>query len=144
MNVHSSLSRIAVLLALALLPVASYACRCIDPGPTAPAYKRAAAVMVGKVLSVRKNADSTVTASLQVSQSWKRDLSTVLDVSTVATTCAFPFAEGKQYVFYVRDLPANGGYVTARCMGNVASEDASQALAWLKRNGVAKQVVLRP
>lgn len=144
MQVNSLFSRIAVTLAITLLPAVSFACRCIDPGPTAPAYKKASAVLVAKVLSVRKNADSTVTASLQVSQGWKRDVSAALDVSTVATTCAFPFAEGKEYVLYVRDLPANGGYSTARCMGNVATEDADQALAWLKRNGAAKQVVAKP
>ena len=100
--------------------------------------------MVGKVLSVRKNADSTVTASLQVSQGWKRDISSAIDISTISTNCAFPFAEGKQYVFYVRDLPENGGYVTTRCMGNVATDDADQALSWLKRNGAAKQVIAKP
>jgi len=144
MKLNSLFSRIALTLAIALLPAASFACRCIDPGPTAPAYKKAAAVMVGKVISVRKNADSTVTASLQVSQGWKRDVSALLDVSTVATTCAFPFEEGKEYVLYVRDLPVSGGYSTARCMGNVAIEDAAQALAWLKRNGAAKQVIAKP
>ena len=144
MNLNSLFSRIAVMLAVTLLPAVSFACRCIDPGSTSPAYKKASAVLVGKVLSVRKNADSTVTASLQVSQGWKRELSAALDVSTVATNCAFPFAEGKEYVFYVRDLPANGGYSTARCMGNVATENADQALAWLKRNGAAKQVIAKP
>jgi hypothetical protein len=144
MKVNSSFFRFVAILAVALLPAVSFACRCVDPGPTAPAYKKAAAVVVGKVVSLRKNVDSTVTASLQVTQGWKRDVSAELDVSTVATNCAFPFAEGKAYVLYVRDLPANGGYSTALCMGNVAADGADQALAWLKRNGAAKQVIAKP
>lgn len=138
MNTFSSVSGLATVLAMALLPVASFACRCEEPGPPGLAYKNAASVIVGTVVSVRQNAEKTAIATVRVSQRWKKAVADEIEVATVATTCAFEFAQGAQYVLYLRELPNNGGYSTARCRGNVAIEAAEKQLAWLKRNGASK------
>lgn len=125
---------------LLLAPVASFACRCVEPGPPAPAYKNAAAVIVGTVVSLRHNAEKTAIATVRVSKRWKKDIVDEIEVATVATTCAFEFVQGTEYLLYLREFPANGGYVysTARCRGNVAMDQSEKQLYWLKRNAVAK------
>lgn len=130
--------RAAMTALLLLAPVASFACRCVEPGPSAPAYKNAAAVIVGTVVSVRHNLEKTAIATVRVSKRWKKEIADEVEVATVATTCAFDFVQGTEYLFYLRELPANGGYSTARCRGNVAMDQSEKQLYWLKRNAVSK------
>lgn len=139
--------RASALLALGLafaMPGLASACRCLDPGPAAPAYSKASVVLTGTVLRVRTNADATVTATVRVAQSWKQSLSGEVELSTVATTCAFPFAEGGRYVFFARQQPTGPGIYTARCMGSADIGQSTATLEWLRRHGRPKQDIVSP
>jgi hypothetical protein len=134
-----STAKFALGAACMLLPVASFACRCVEPEPPAPAYRNAAAVIVGTVTNIRQNAEKTAIATVRVSQRWKKQLPDEIEVATVPTTCAFEFKPDMQYVLYVRELPNGGGYVTAKCRGNLPLSEAEKPLAWLKKNGAEKK-----
>jgi hypothetical protein len=131
--------------ALALmLSTTAFACRCLEPSSPRAAYGGADAVVVGTVVSVRQNAEKTAIATVRVSQRWKRDVADEIELPTVATTCAFEFVQGKEYLFFMRELPNKGGYSTARCRGNVTIDEASQQLAWLARHGKVRPATTKP
>jgi len=144
MLTHREAARIAVVAALLLAPSASFACRCIEPGPPAGNYRRAAAVFVGTVTSVKQDAEQTLTATMTVTQSWKKPLGSEVDVSTEAGTCAATLTPGVTYLLYVREAPARPGFSTERCMGNLPIEAADKPLAWLKRNVKPPAKATRP
>ena len=123
-----------VLTAALLMSGSSFACRCVEPGPPAGNYRRASAVFVGNVVSVKEGAEQRLTATFRVSQSWKKHLGAEVDVSTEAGACAATMTPGVTYLLYARELPAHAGLTTERCMGNLPIDGAEKPLHWLKRN----------
>ena len=136
----SDQAKVLVVTAALFMSGSSFACRCVEPGPPAGNYKRAAAVFVGTVVSVQEGAEQRVTATFRVSKAWKKHLGAEVDVSTEAGTCAATMTPGVTYLLYARELPAHAGLTTERCMGNLPIDGAEKPLDWLKRN--AKPTVI--
>jgi len=121
------------------LPRDAIACRCAGALSPRAAYQRAPVVVRAEVRSVTGDINKAgVTATLRVSQAWKKRVSREVTVFT-NTTCAFVFRPGTEYLLYLYETPAEG-YYTARCLGNLPITAANQSLAWLDRYGALAAV----
>lgn len=133
--------RAAACLLLASASSLTWACRCVEPGPTA-AYRTAQGVVHVSVLAVSGDAEGPggATASLSVQLAWKADAAQTIEVHT-STTCAYLFQPGREYLVYLRQTAGSTAYTTRRCMGNKPIEQAKAQLDWLRSKATAKQVL---
>lgn len=97
------LTAIAVITTTAAIPPA-HSCSCVPPPPPAQALEDAAAVLMGKVISIDDGPGPyLVTATLQVSRIWKGEkkfLLKIVTASDLGAMCGFYFQVGKSYVIY--------------------------------------------
>lgn len=129
-----------VLVALLGLPSLAFACRCAGPVPPATAYRNAQVVVQGKILAVKGDINKEgATARVEVSKAWKKKIKSELEVST-RTTCAYEFHVGEEYLIYLQQTADGGHYSTKKCVGNVKSAEAGNALTWLERHGAPQDV----
>lgn len=135
--------RVIAALVLAVAAQQSLACRCLEPASTADAYGSATVVVRAIVLSVEGVGDSPggARAQLRVEEAWKSAVPGDVVVST-ATTCAFDFRAGNEYLLYLYPGPAAGELSTRICVGNCLAADAEEALRWLRAHGQQMQVQL--
>lgn len=128
-------------LALAALPQVAWACRCVPPAASA-AYRRAALVVVGRIVSVEQRADVAIArVRVQVERVWKADVPAALTFTT-ATTCNYPVQPGERHLLYLTRSDS-GELVSDRCMGNRAllEGQSADAVVWLERRGVRARVL---
>jgi hypothetical protein len=129
-------SRFCILLAVysATMSVAApddvFACRCTEPTP-GQAYRAAASVAYGKVVSVRKEKDGAeVLYVFEVTQSWKRRVEPQITIRS-GTTCSFEADVGETYVIFLKQYKPDI-YETAICMGNRPEAKARELLNYLR------------
>lgn len=105
----------------------AYACSCAEPGSPAEELDIAAAVFVGRVVSVQHSFDpdaasyshgDRTTVGLEVSAVWKGVVHQRMYVTTPPTggSCGFAFVEGEEYVVYAHEsADAAGRYRVNIC-----------------------------
>jgi hypothetical protein len=123
---------------------AAYGCEC-EPPSQSKAYRRAAAVFIGKVIEVRdsnvpivEGADYSVAVKFRVSRYWKGGGKPELTIHTeqgVLSCNEFKFEEGAEYLVY-----ANGKQLIAfaGCSRSAPLSDADYIRDELKRLGPGK------
>jgi len=97
-------------------------------------------VVIAKVLSVATDNDQNVTANLEVSDSWKRNLDNNVKVIT-GSSCAYDLHVNERHLLYLLDAPS-GNFSTMRCQGNLAWGKSQSARKWLNRYGRRSKVEL--
>jgi hypothetical protein len=124
---------------------AAYGCEC-EPPSQPKAYRRAAAVFVGKVIEVRdsnvpivKGSDYSVAVKFRVSRYWKGSGEPELTVHTeqsVLSCNQFKFQVGEEYLVYARGKEL---IVFAGCSRSAPLSDANYIRDELKKLGPGKR-----
>jgi hypothetical protein len=116
------------------------ACRCAEPATTKAAYRRAGAVVQGRVLAIESRPEiDGWTVKLRVLRAWKVDLPEEISVTT-GTDCHYEMSADREYLlFLLGDAPANLG--TRRCLGNGPAAEKSASVRWLEKNGQRGKVL---
>ncbi len=124
---------IAVVMAMAGIPPA-HSCSCAPPPSPAQAFEGAAAVLMGKVISIGDGPGPyLVTATLQVSRIWKgekRFLQKIVTTGDLGAMCGFYFQVGKSYVIYAYKNQ-EGQLETNNCTRSAPTDRAAADLAYL-------------
>jgi len=139
------MKRTVFVLGLILLAApAAYACEC-EPPSQPKAFRRAAAVFVGRVIEVRdsnvpivEGSDYSVAVKFRVSRYWKGSGRPELTIHTEqgALSCnQFKFQEGEEYSVYARGEQLN---VFAGCSRSAPLSNAEYIRGELKRLGPGK------
>ncbi len=127
------LTVIAIVMALAAIPPA-HSCSCVPPPPPAQAFEGAAAVLMGKVVSIDDGPGPyLVTATLQVSRIWKGEkifLQKILTTRDLGAMCGFYFQVGKSYVIYAYKNQ-DGQLETNNCTRSASTDRAAADLMYL-------------
>jgi len=110
-----------------------YSCSCVPPPPPAQAFQEAAAVFMGKAISIQAGPGPyVITAKLRVSRIWKGEKTFLLEILTGndGAMCGFNFQEGKSYVIYAYKNQ-DGQLETNNCTRSTLTERATADLAYL-------------
>ena len=82
-----------------ILPEKSYACDCINVSPE-DAFQKNDVVFEGKVLEVQEKDGGGIKTLFEVKKIWKGTSSSQIIIYTSVSSCAFPFAEGGEYLVF--------------------------------------------
>jgi hypothetical protein len=125
---------ILVLFVVLAAAVPAFPCSCA-PASLRTYYKRAAAIVTAKVISVSNSTEGevTTTAQLEVIDVWKRGLPKQIEVIT-GSSCAYDFQVGEKHLLYLQKTQADK-FSTMKCQGNLSLDKAEKSLKWLKRYG---------
>lgn len=120
------------------VPIKSYACSCMAPGPVPEEVERSAAVFAGTVVEIKdKNALSLIKSSadlmevkIEVEEVWKGQNKTPITVYTErnSASCGFEFALNQEYLVYANE--EDGEFMVSLCSRtaplSMATEDLQE------------------
>jgi hypothetical protein len=109
------------------------ACSCLPPPAPKVALEKAAAVFVGKVITIEEKDGRRKEVKILVSKFWKGVTgdSVVVTTAIVSAACGFPFEMNKEYLVYASSIEVQKHLNTSLCTRTKKLEAAGEDLAEL-------------
>jgi hypothetical protein len=111
----------------------AYPCKCVKQ-TLSKYYKSADAVVLAKVIEINSQSENTVEVKLEISDSWKSNITKIFTISVAKTSCEYALKVGEEHLLYLKKFEAEK-WTTNQCMGNLLKNKSANVQKWLRASG---------
>ena len=111
----------------------AYPCKCVKQ-TLSKYYKSADAVVIAKVIEINNQGDNIVEVKLEISDSWKSNITNIFTITVAKTSCEYELKVGEEHLLYLKKFEAEK-WTTNQCMGNLLKVKSANAQKWLRTSG---------
>ena len=116
-----------------LLIATAYPCKCVKQ-TLSKYYKSADAVVLAKVIEINNTSENLVEVKLEISDSWKSNITQIFTITVAKTSCEYELKVGEEHLLYLKKFEAEK-WTTNQCMGNLLKIKSANAQKWLRVSG---------